>query len=253
MRYITNISHKLSITKRHYMKTRNSKPLLLLFVLFIISPILSHAKSNKSSNFTAGILTGYNAGYGFHANIKAANFAQEFPFQLRLGIGYNRLNPGISSDARRIFINNATNGVPEKKGSFFDYRLDFMLPKTIFGFEDSYLIFGPRFSTFKGNFKYIGGNEDFDVLSKQWGLGTGFENHFKMTQKIDLVFAFGIDYYFLGVLNGHDTSYDPGNDNVSPRKDNQNDDILFNYKNADKAINQPKIAPRAMIGISFNL
>ena len=45
---------------------------------------------------------------------------------LCLGIGYTTLDPGNASDARRIFINNATNGVPKKKGKAFDYRLDFM-------------------------------------------------------------------------------------------------------------------------------
>jgi hypothetical protein len=38
------------------------------------------------------------------------------------------------------------------------------------------LVFGPRYSTFNGNFKYVGGNEDFDIKSKQWGVEGDIEN-----------------------------------------------------------------------------
>jgi hypothetical protein len=74
-----------------------------------------------------------------------------------------------------------------------------------------------------------------------------------MTEKFDLVLAFGIDYYFPSTLKGHDTSYSPDNDNVNPRNDNQNGDTPFTYKDANKAISQPTLVPRAMLGISFGL
>ncbi|MEE4213508.1 MAG: hypothetical protein V2I34_00480, partial [Bacteroidales bacterium] len=157
------------------------------------------------------------------------------------------------ADARRIFINNATNGVPEKQGSAFNYRLDFLLPKTIFGVDNSYLLIGPRYTSFKGNFKYIGGNEDFDVVSRLWGIGAGFENRFRVSNRLEIVFSTGLDYYFPATLKGHDTAYSPDNDNINPRDDNQNGDIEFTYKDADRAINQPKFVPRAMIGLSFVL
>lgn len=233
------------------------KNVILIVSIFLFTGLsfvsFSQDEIEEPSKLTAGIITGYYSGYGIQANIKANDFAKEFPFELRLGIGYTILSPGHAADARRIFINNATNGVPEKRGSNFDYRMDFLLPKTIFGAKNSYLVFGPRYSTFKGNFKYVGGNEDFDVTSKQWGIGGGIENHFTMTKNIDLVLVFGLDYFFNSTLKGHDTSYSPDNDNVNARKDNQNNDTVFNYKDADKAINQPKIMPRVMIGVSFGL
>ena len=224
-----------------------------IFILFSDSFIFGQEKGTGSSNFSVGIITGYNRGFGIQGNFTVQKLAEEFPFELRFGIGYNILDPGNAADARRIFINNATNGVPEKKGRSFDYRLDFLLPKTIFKVDHSYIVFGPRYSTFKGNFKYIGGNEDFDVTSRQWGIGGGIESHFEMTQNLDLVIAVGLDYYFPSTLKGHDTSYSPDNVNVNPRNDNQNDDTPFTYKDADKAINQPKFMPRIMIGINFNL
>jgi len=226
-----------------------------IIVLFCLISLNSFAQeeNNSPSKLTAGILAGYTSGLGFQGNLTLNSFAAEFPFKLRFGLGYTSSNPGNAPDARRIFINNATNGVPEKSGNTFDYRLDFLLPASIFKIQHSYFIFGPRYSSFKGNFKFVGGNEDFDVKSKQWGLGAGVENHFKMTEKLDLVMAFGLDYYFPSTLKGHDTSYSPDNDNVNPRKDNQNNDVYFNYKDADKAISQPKLVPRAMLGVSFGL
>ena len=104
-----------------------------------------------------------------------------------------------------------------------------------------------------GDFKYVGGNEDFEVRSGQWGFGGGIENQFKMSSKLYLVLVFGLDYYFPSTLTGHDTSYSPDNDNVNGNSDNQNGDRPFSYKDANKAINQPGIMPRIMIGVNFNL
>jgi hypothetical protein len=227
--------------------------LLILFFIASSSHTFSQDRIENSSKLRASFLAGYNKGLGLNGNITLNNFVEQFPFELRLGAGYTILNPGNAMDTRRIFINNATNGVPEKTGGALDFSFDFLLPTTIFKIENSYFIFGPRYSMFKGNFKYVGGNEEFDVKSQQWGIGLGIENHLKMTPKLDLVFALGIDYFFQSKLNGHDTTYSPDNDNVNPRKDNENDDIYFRYKDADKAINQPKFMPRAMLGISFSL
>ena len=228
---------------------------IILICGLLLSTVLASAQTEKESStrFTTSLMTGYNGGFGVQGNLMLGNFADDFPFDFRLGFGYSIFNPGIAADARRIFINNATNGVPEKAGSAFDYRLDFLLQKSIFRVKSSYLVFGPRYSSFKGNFKFIGGNEDFDVISRQWGLGTGIENHFKVTERIGIVFNVGMDYYFPNTLKGHDTSYSPDNDNINPRDDNENGDVEFTYKDADKAINQPRFILRAMFGISFRL
>jgi hypothetical protein len=99
----------------------------------------------------------------------------------------------------------------------------------------------------------VGGNEDFDVTSHQWGIGAGIENHFKMTQNLDLVISYGLDFYIPGTLTGHDTSYSPDNDNVNPARDNQNNDVYFIYKDANKAIKQPVFIPHVMLGVRFRL
>ena len=205
------------------------------------------------SKVSAGILTGYNRGYGIQANFTLNKSASELPFDLRAGFGYTFLNPGNALDARRVFINNNTNGTPEKSGRSIDYRLDFLFPKSIFGMKQSYIVLGPRGSSFKGNFQYIGGNEDFDVISHQWGLGGGIESHFNMAQNLVFVVAVGLDYYLPSTLHGHDTSYSPDNDNVNPRNDNENDDNPFTYKDANEAIAQPTFMPYAMIGVTLDL
>jgi hypothetical protein len=224
-------------------------------IAFICLGSVSYGQKNTESHlkYSAGFVTGYNRGFGFQPNITVSDFAPGFPFELRLGIGYTSLNPGNAADARRIFINNATNGTPEKKGRSFDFRFDFMLSKSVFGITPSYMFFGPRYSTFNGNFKYIGGNEIFDVTSQQWGIGVGFEHQFKMAEKLSLSIVYGIDYYMPSTLSGHDTSYSPDNDNVNPENDNQNDNISFKYKDANKAISQPQFMPRILIGLNFNL
>jgi hypothetical protein len=234
----------------------NVKRLLAGIALVLISlGSISYGQEKEKSplKYNAGIITGYNRGFGIQTNLTAYNFGPSFPVRLRIGVGLSLLNPGNAADARRVFINNATNGVPEKNGRSFDFRFDFLFPKTIFGNNNSYIILGPRFSTFKGHFNYVDGNEVFDVISQQWGIGIGIENQFKMTNKLSLVLTYGLDFYAPSTLTGHDTSYSPDNDNVNPEKNNQNDNNPFNYKDANKAIYQPVFMPRFMIGLNFNL
>lgn len=227
----------------------------VLLALFIAPGIWIHAQdqSVSPSRFSASIITGYNRGFGIQASLTAYQLSRNFPFKLRFGMGYTLLDPGNAADARRIFINDATNGVPEKKGRSTDFRLDFMMPKQIFGVSNSFIVFGPRFSTFSGHFDYVGGNEVFDVTSHQWGVGGNIEHHFKITRNIDFEIAYGLDSYFPSTLTGHDTSYSPNNDNVNPENDNQNNGEPFTYRDADKAIRQPMFMPRVMAGLEFHL
>jgi hypothetical protein len=226
---------------------------LALLMCVTFSTLTGQENKGEPLKFSGSISAGYNRGFVVHADIATVNLAKESSFRLRFGAGYTVLNPGNALDARRIFINNNTNGTPEKKGGSFDIRIDFMLPRIVFGISPSYLVVGPRFSTFKGDFKYVGGNEDFEVRSHQWGIGAGFENYFKMTSKFNLVISYGLDFYAPSTLTGHDTSYSPDNDNVNPARDNKNGDVLFRYGDANRAIRQPFIMPHIMLGINFGL
>jgi hypothetical protein len=234
------------------MRLKRSIAAITIIILTVGS--VTYGQDNKNQvKYNAGVLLGYNRGFGVQTNFTAFNFSPAFRTKLRLGIGLTFLNPGNAADARRIFINDATNGVPEKNGNSFDFRFDFMFPKSVFGHSNSYIVLGPRFSTFRGHFDYVDGNEVFDVTSTQWGAGLGIEHRFRMTDKLSLSLAYGVDFYFPSTLTGHDTSYSPDNDNVNPEEDNQRDYIPFEYRDANKAIRQPELMPRFMLGINLDL
>ena len=227
------------------------KAIALICVVFIMlsaNPIIAGQNGMsdaEDAGFSAGIILGYNSGMKFQAYGMVSNFAQGFPMSARLSIGYNFVQPGDAAAARRIFINNATNGIPEDKGRIMDFRLDLMFPINLLSLDRAFLIGGPRHSRFKGDFKYIGGNEDFDVTSNQWGVGMGIETYFAMSRNIDLVITGGLDYLFESTLKGHDTSYSPDGEEVNGRED-------YTYDDADDAIDQPKLEPIIMFGFSYN-
>lgn len=250
---VTQITLNVIKLNINCIKMKRRLMLIITFFLLLITSFSSFSQVKSNSKSSVGIQTGYNRGLGIIGNYTIHHIAEGLPGNLRFGIGYNWLNPGNAADARRIFINNATNGVAEKKGKSFDFRIDYMMSHKFFNLKDSYLVFGPRYSSFTANFNYIGGNENFDVTSKQWGIGLGAESYFKINSRLDLVFATGLDYFFRSTLKGHDTSYSPNNDNINPRNDNQNGNVPFEYKDANKAIKQPQLMPRIMVGVVYRL
>lgn len=221
---------------------KSIKAMHLLSAIVIVLFLMSTAFSQK---FSAGALGGTNGGPGFQVQGSVAELAHGFPFILKLAVNYASLNPGDPAKARKIFINDATNGIPEKKGRVWDFRLDFLYQVNWFSWQRFYFYGGPRLAYFNGNFKYIGGNEDFDIKSKQWGIGVGLEKFYRMSARIDLVLTGGLDYYQKNTLTGHDTSYSPDGETVNGRKD-------YTFSDADKAVKQPDFVPRIMIGVNYN-
>lgn len=193
--------------------------------------------------FSIGFRGGYNAGVGFEAFGTVSNFAVGFPLALRLGISRTDVEPGRAWDARRIFINDATNGDPEKKGNTLAVKLDFLLPVNT-SVPNTLAYAGIRHSRFTGNFNFVGGNEDFDITSGQWGLGVGLESSFAMSRNVDFVINGGMDHFFSATLSGHDTSYSPDGEDVNGRND-------YTFADADAAVAQPKWEPVVMLGIAY--
>ncbi len=220
--------------------------LILLFILLIVSqtPLLSQ-NLQRENQFSGGIQFGYYNGFSFGANVKIANFAEDFPLEAKLGFGYTSTSGGDAMLARKVFINNNTNGVPEESGEIIDFRFDFMYNINLLSTKRTFILFGPRYTTFTAFFSYIGGNEEFKVTANQWGIGAGLESYFRMSERFDLVLHAGYDYFFPNSLDGHDTSYKPDDKNVNPRED-------YKYADADEAINQPKHMLRIMIGFNYN-
>ena len=94
------------------------------------------------------VLVGYGGGTGAQVSLTAADFARELPFTVRLGVGYQGLDPGNPLAARANFINDNTNGTPEESGHIWDFRFDFLVPVRWFDFGRTYLVFGPRHARF---------------------------------------------------------------------------------------------------------
>jgi hypothetical protein len=228
------------IRSRTIRRIRSSRAFVLTLLLFM-GVIVSRA-----ADFSVGGLVGYKGGLGFRATGTVFDFAREFPLAIEIGIGYSIHDPGIATDVRRIFINEATNGTPEKSGYAWDFRFDFLYHTRMLGVERAYLYGGVRYSLFTGNFDYVGGNENFDITSNQVGIGLGLKTLFPMSNRVDFVLTAGLDYHFAAALKGHDTTYAPDNDNVNPRED-------FVYADADAAVNQPKLQPVLMLGVNVRL
>ena len=219
----------------------------LAVLILVCAPASAQETTNVAEpgvRFSAGAAVGYYSGFGVEFSGTFSEFARGFPLAIRAGVGYASVDPGSAPEARKIFINNATNGAPEKSGRVLDLRFDAMYRLTGEASTPAYFYAGPRYASFKGNFKYVGGNEDFDVTSGQWGLGLGLEGHFGMGRSGMLVVGGGADYYFADKLQGHDTWYTPSGDDANPRKE-------YTFTDADAAINQPQWVPRFMVGFRY--
>ena len=193
----------------------------------------------------AGVQVGYGRGFGFLLSSTVSDFAQGFPLEVRYGLAYSELDPGDPLAARRTFINDGNNGTPQESGRVWDLRVDLLYDLELFARSETFLFAGPRYSNFTGSFRYVGGNEEFDVTCRQWGIGAGVESHHRLldNRRIDLVVSAMLDFYLEAPLSGHDTTYDPGGGDVNPRRG-------YGYGEADAAIRQPKLVPRLMVGIN---
>ncbi len=67
---------------------------LNLSILLLLLSITSQAQTNDESGFALGLSTGYNNGFGVQLHGTALQPLQSLPIQLRIGIGYTKLDPG---------------------------------------------------------------------------------------------------------------------------------------------------------------
>jgi len=219
----------------------------LIVLVFLIAvghtqvPIINPVKPKVGMSLAIGS----KSGFGSEIACNFTNLASGLPFDLRVGIGYAHVTPGDPIAARRIFINDATNGVPEANGRNWDYKLDVIVPMNGFLLGKTSFYGGPRYSRFTANFRYVGGNEDFDVRSNQWGVGGGLESAFAITPRFDLMVTTGVDYLPSAELKGHDTSYNPNRETGKERDD-------YTFADADEAINQPKLEMKLLLGLKYN-
>ncbi len=213
----------------------------LKYILIFIFPVFLTA-----ANLDLGGDIGYRSGFSLQVESTVSHISPHFPFKLRLAGAYTSLDPGNPAAARRIFINNATNGTPEESGWMWDVRFDVLYQVDWFSLKDAWFFAGPRYSWFTGRFDFVGGNEDFDIYCDQWGLGAGLQTNFALSRKLNLVFSAGLDYFITEYLHGHDTTYHSNGEIYNGREN-------YNFNDADEAINQPTFVPKISIGFSYLL
>ena len=73
---------------------------LNLTFVFLLITLSNHAQTGDESAFALGLSAGYNNGFGVQLNGTALKPLQSLPIQLRVGIGYTKLDPGNAADAR---------------------------------------------------------------------------------------------------------------------------------------------------------
>ncbi len=190
------------------------------------------------------VLAGYHHGLGVRGEVAALHLFKGVPLGVMLGLGYTRLDPGNADDARQVFINDATDGTPEEEGYFLDFRLDGIWYLKSRRLENLGIFFGLRRDMFRGRFRYVGGNEDFTISANDWGLGAGARGELKLGRRINLIGAAGVDLYPFSKLYGHDTSY-------SSTGEGSNERDGYDWKDADKAVNQPRLVPSVMVGLAW--
>lgn len=211
----------------------------VIFFIILFSPVLNLF----AGKWNTGIDFGYDNGPGFYLYFSSEKFLSLKKTESRIGIGISFPDPGNPVLARKVFINDATNGIPEEKGRVYNFRFDLIKPLRLKIYPKSKFYFGIRYSMFKGMFKYSGGNEEFSITSNNFGIGFGTEHYFRLTKRKTMKVSAGIDYFFHSGIHGHDTTYHHNNENINPRNN-------YKFNDADKAVNQPKVEFRLMIGFT---
>ena len=211
---------------------------LLILLLFCVPA--------HSAELGASAHVGAVGGVGGDLFLEVADFAEGLPLNLRLGLEYQGRDAGDPMAARRIFINDNTNGTPDSSARAWGARLDLMWPLDMLPVSNLLLYGGPRYASFTGTFDYIGGNENFDVVSSHWGWGMGVEGRYPMGPTTSFVLGGGFDWYLGSELDGHDTIYSPDLDPVNGRAD-------YTYDDADEAIGQPGLEWRLVLGLQMTL
>jgi len=200
---------------------------------------------NPGPILSGGLSVGYDIGMPIQAQFMVRNLASGLPLTFRLFTGNSFfLDPGNAEGVRQVFVNEATNGVPEKSATRWTFGLDVMHPVNILGLKNAYLEAGMRYSVFTGTFQYVGGDELFDVHCNQIGFGLGLDSYYRVSSRVDLVLSVGTDFYLPAALEGHDATYNPNGTFVNQREQ-------FTYADADKVVNQPKVLPKLAVGFNY--
>jgi hypothetical protein len=191
----------------------------------------------------------FHAGLGARGEVLAYDLFHGVPLGFSFGLGYTRIDPGDALLARKVFINQNTNGTPEKSGYFLDLKLDAVWFLKVKGYQRVGIFAGLRHDMFRGDFRYVGGDEDFEVTADDWGLGIGARGELRLSGRLSLVGSVGLDFYPVSTLYGHDATYSSSGGATNAR--DNGDGYTYGWKDASKAINQPRLMPSLMVGLGW--
>jgi len=210
----------------------------------VVAAVLLWAGGARALDLGVTGMLGYQQGFGIRATGEAARLVPDAPLGLSFSVAYVFLDPGDAQAARSIFINDATNGTPETSGQAWTLSLNAIWYFSVPGVENFGVVLGPRFSAFSGRFRYVGGNEDFNVTTDEWGVGTGVQCSVPLSDHWGMAVSAGFDWYPSATLYGHDTSYSTSGTIVNGRSP-------YTWSDANAAVNQPQYVPSILIGVSW--
>jgi hypothetical protein len=210
----------------------------------MLAAALIAATAAEGAELSATGLLGYQQGFGIRATGEASGLVEGAPLGLSFSVAYVFMDPGDPAAARSIFINDATNGTPETSGQSWTIGLNAIWYFRVPGVENLGVVLGPRFSAFSGRFRYVGGNEDFNVTTDEWGIGTGVQCSVPLSPHWGIALSAGFDWYPWATLYGHDTSYSTSGVTVNGRNG-------YAWTDANAAVNQPQYVPSILIGVSW--
>jgi hypothetical protein len=208
---------------------------------------LAAAAPAAGSELALGAFAGYQGGGAMRVDATVKKVVPDLPLAFTFGVGYAWRDPGDPLLARQVFVNQNTNGTPEESGHVWDYRLDVEYLFALRRLQEVGVFAGVRYSRFTGDFHYVGGNEDFEVVSNAWGWGAGVRGAFAMTPAWSLAVEAGFDHFPSWSVTGHDATYSSDGSSVNARADG--DGNAYTSLDADQAVNQPKLVGSVLAGV----
>jgi len=214
-----------------------------------LAALAAFAPPARAVDYGFTLFGGYQDGVGTRLSATVSDVFAGAPVAFSAGVGYAIRDPGDALQARQVFINQNTNGTPQKSGRDWDLRLDVVYLFRVAGLSELGVYAGVRRSYFLGDFRYVGGNEDFEVTADQWGWGLGVRLGWAMSRDWSLTGQVGFDHYPAWSMTGHDATYASDGTIVNGR-DNGNG-VAYAIRDADRAINQPKFVPSLLLGVTW--
>lgn len=215
----------------------------------LICAALAAPAAARAVDFSYSAFSGYQDGLGLRLGVTAHELARGLPLSAELSVGYAFRDPGDPVLARQVFINQNQDGTPEKSGHAWDFRLDGIYFLRVPWLSELGLYGGVRHSRFSGDFKYVGGNEDFEVTANQWGFGLGARAGWSVSPTFTLTATVGLDFYPWATIYGHSASYSSDGTVVDGRTNGNG--VAYTWADADKAVNQPKVVPALLVGVTW--